>query len=494
MYQKIIPKTLISFYPLAIAILTVYINVRLLPSLLNPHVILYPYFLSKGFILFKNIIDQQTPLLPHLLLWLSPVFGRNLILTASIFHGILICITVILTLVWLYKVSGLWSMAAGGIFFIAWSNLYGYWATSYYEIVLGPIFFLIFLLTTIRVEKQKKIFLIMGMLTGIGILIKQQTMILIVPQFISAIRQYKTKSCILLGLSYLLLGICVPVLAYIYYYSKIGGNINDLIYWTLTYNFTSSYRIQGAEPPSASQLLDILPTLILILPFVHTIFYPEINMKPGRVNRTWLLMFFVSSTIFTFPRYSDERHIAIALPFITAISGITCADIVGFAQNNPSRRFFQNISIAIIVFWVLSSFLIYWPIIKSPLPRQFGEYSNLLPLAKKIKKEISTQQGVVLLPTDERNGNLYYILQQPPPPYYLSFYPWFTNKDTINQWLLAVESEKPKTLIYFKGFEWVNLTSCCSEILLYIDNNYQFVRSMNWEKYEVELFSRKEGR
>ncbi len=84
-------------------------------------------------------------------------------------HLIAVILTVTLVLAWLYRAKGWWATIAGGIFFLAWNNLFGYWAISYYEIVLAPLYFGIFLLLLNVNEKPSAWKLILvGILVSVG--------------------------------------------------------------------------------------------------------------------------------------------------------------------------------------------------------------------------------------------------------------------------------------------------------------------------------------
>jgi hypothetical protein len=144
------------------------------------------------------------------------------------------------------------------------------------------------------------------------------------------------------------------------------------------------------------------------------------------------------------------------------------------------------------LWWFLQAAFIYGPQIIQPQPLVTSEYSTLIPLADTLKSRLPAAGGLVLLPVDEGNANLYYQLGQLPPHYQMDFYPYFVSDRTSQKWLDAVEEEKPQTLIYFK--DRFDLATYSPQILEYVNLHYGVVDTIPWEGSEVQIMIRRDGK
>jgi hypothetical protein len=486
----------ISVYILAVATSGAYANLYLIGSLLNPYVITQPYLIAHGFIPYNQIEDPRTPLLPQLLAWLQPFFAGNAPHTARMVHLVAVMVTIMLVLGWLYRVKGWWATIAGGIFFLAWFNAFGYWAISYYEIVLAPLFFVVFLLLMSIKEKRSAWYIILiGFLVAVGILIKQQTGILallvVVWLMLPGSMPKEALPSRWSRIAFYVIGLFLPIVGYGLYYWHLGGDFGEWFYWNVTYIFSGPYRTQGALLPSLATVRGLLPALLLIVPYsVGMVFAPK-DVGLSRSRRWWLLIFMLAASIFLYPRYSG-RHWAAAFPFLAAIAGIVCADIVNAVHQSPSKFFLWGLSSTFIAWWFLQAVFIYGPQIIQPQQLVTSEYSTLIPLADTLRSRLPATRGLVLLPVDEGNANLYYQLNRLPPHYQMDFYPFFVNDRTSQKWLDAVEEEKPQTLIYFK--DRFDLATYSPQILEYVKLHYEVLDTIPWEGSEVQIMIRRVGK
>ena len=491
-YYKLL---LVSVYILAVATAGAYVNLYLISSLLNPSVITQPYLIAHGFIPYNHIEDPRAPLLPQLLAWLQPFFAGNAPHTARMVHLVAVMVIIMLVLGWLYRVKGWWATIAGGFFFLAWFNAFGYWAIFYYEILLAPLFFVVFLLLMSIKEKRSVWYIILiGFLVAVGILIKQQTGILallvVVWLMLLGSMPKETSLSRWHPIAFLVIGLFLPIVAYGFYYWHQGGDFGEWFYWNVTYIFSGPYRIQGGLLPSLATVRQLLPALVPVVPYVvGTVFAPK-DVGLSRSRRWWLLIFMLAASIFLYPRYSG-RHWAAAFPFLAAIAGIVCADIVDVVCQKPSKVFQWGLSSAFVLWWFLQAVFIYGPQILQPQPLIISEYSTLIPLANTLRPRLPVAGGLVLLPLDEGNANLYYLLGQLPPRYQMDFYPWFISDRTSQKWLDAVEEEKPQTLIYFR--DRFDLANYSPQILEYMELHYKVVDTIPWEGSEVQIMIRRDG-
>jgi hypothetical protein len=482
-----------GIYSVLVAFVGAYAYLRWINNLvLNHRVIVQPVLLLQGYLPYTHIADQKTPLLPDIISWLLPIFGGNAPRTARFFHSLVVGATILLVLVWLFRARGWWATAIAGVFYLAWANRFGYWAIAYYDMVLGLLFFAAFALMAQSPSKGHSWELaLLGAVTGVGILIKQQAGILaLVIMAWIAWRVYAfhegPRSLIRYVLTYLL-GCSLQLVVYGLYYAWKGGDFGDLFYWTVQFNLLGSYASQGAQAATGSQILQVLPAFILLPYYLVRIGAPTGPNGLARNSRLWLMIVFLSAFIMLYPRYS-ARHLATSLPCLTAITGISCADLLDSVRQ-PFRwswRWFFYAALG--VWWFLMPLLLYLPGIRNPAERQFVEYSELVPLADALNTRLPDPGGLVLIPLDEGTANLYYFLRETPPGYYLVFYPWFINDVTVERWLRAVDGEKPQTVIYFK--DRVDLARASPAINEYVQRHYQLFDSLTWQGTQVEILRR----
>jgi hypothetical protein len=478
-------------FSLAVALWIAFAQLRLFYSLLNDRVILHPVLLQNGFVPYQDIADQKTPLLPLFLSWWLPIFNNDAVLSARTMHALFICLIVLMSMFWVHRHSGRWALLATGIFLLTWSNAFGFWAIMYYDFVLAPLYFVVFMLSVQQIERPATWKMgAMGLITGLAVLTKQYAILLLVPavglllwQLVKG--QTTARKFIALGLAYGI-GLALPVAIYAWYYYRQAGSFQDLIQWTLIFNIAGPYRSEGVSVPPPSQVNAMLPAFLMLIPFVGSIVFPPVDMKPARGTRLLLLAMFFLGALLIYPRYST-RHWATALPFLAVLSGIACADLLRSWQKQKASVLLLMYA-SIVLYWTTSALLAYVPALKDPQPQSFGEFTGVIELADQVRDRIPADGGLVLLPTDEGNSNLYYILGRLPPHFWIMNYPWWMNPYSNGRWLEVMEKEKPQTLLFFPGR--ADLATYAPEILDYVNEKYEVVDTVEWRDSPVQIMLR----
>jgi hypothetical protein len=378
---------------------------------------------------------------------------------------------------------------------LAWMMPFGFWATAYYEVVLAPLFLAGFILLH---ENPDQISLrrlgLAGLIIGIGIMIKQHTGLVAIFAIVGLLIPLRKPGegwpASLGKVIVFCISLVIPAILYAIYYNQMGGSFREWFYWNVTFILTGPYRVGAALLPTSQEMRAILPALILLIPYVMGVKTAPGKASFTRASRFWLLAFLAAAFVFAYPRYSS-RHLAVAFPFLVGIAGIVCADIVDLAKEKKDKLFLWSLSSAFVIWWSLLVVLGYLPNLNNSHPQQFSEYSRLIPLAEVLKPRLPSNGGLVILPVDEGNANLYYLLQELPPHYHFDFQPWFTFGKTSRMWLRAVEEEKPQSLVYFQ--DRLDLALFSPEIIEYIDQHYQLIDSLTWEGSEVQILNRKDG-
>jgi hypothetical protein len=458
----------------------------------DPRMVLQPWLLYQGFIQYVDIADEHAPLLPQILAWLLPLFGEDALLTARVVHAVLVAATTLLTTLWVGRKAGVAAALATALFFLSWSMRFGFWG-MWHNLALSPLYVLLFIIL-VEWPNDRKLFLkvaILGILTGVGILLKQQAVLLL---FIGlAWLGYLLHIRQLLFLRFLsaftgyLVSIAAPILLYLLYYLSRGGAIADIFYWVLWFNVTSGYSRLGWLPPTAGAINQILPAFLLLVPFVFTL---RSHSLPGipPLTRGFLLAFLAAALIYLYPRYSLP-HWVVAFPFIAAASGIVCAEILSSLRRHEGKRQLQHaLYWGLILFWALYAWTIYASAWSGP-PRTMLKYSHLTVLATELESRIPPDSTMVLLPDNEALGNLYYLMRKQPPRFWVMNYPWFMNERVINRWLEVIEMEKPQILIHTE--DMAALWDEAPELVDYMVSYYETIDSIVWEDRAVHIMTRR---
>ena len=489
--RKLVRLSTVVGLSLAAGLWIAFAQIRLFPSILNKCAIAHPWLLYNGFVDYQHIPGQKSPLMPMFLSWLLPVFNGDAALSARTTHAAVICFVVLITMLWVYRHSGRWALLATGVFLLTWSNFFGLWAIMYYDVALAPLFLVVFVLSATQLEKPATWKMAAtGLVTGVAILTKQHAVLLPLPIAIMLVwqlrkRQVTARQLVGLGLTYLL-GLALPVVIYVVYHYLRAGSLQDLIYWTITVNF-GPYGSEAALAPDSEHVRDMLPALLMLIPFAGSIVFPTADMKPSREVRLLMLAMFFLGAVLLYPRYST-RHWPTAFPFLAAMSGIACADLIKAWRKHKASSM-ALIAASIILCWTVIAALVYAPRLQEIKPLRSDEYSGFFEVADQLRGRIPAEGGVVLLPLYEGNANLSYALGRLPPHYWLFNFRWWMNPTTIGRWLEVMEQEKPYTLLFFP--DTMDLDTYAPEIMEYVNKNYKLVDTLKWgNSRQIEIMFR----
>jgi hypothetical protein len=458
----------------------------------DPRLVLQPWLLNNGFIPYVNIADEHTPLLPVILAIVMRILHQDAITTLRLAHGTIIGITAFVGIMWVLRKHGRFAALATALFLFAYSNRFGYWG-MWHNLAIAPLFLACYILLTSPMAGR--ILLKMGLLgtvCGTAILVKQQGIILLFLCLLWLLsyviyERVPLKQPLKLGAT-LATATFIPLGLYTLYYQMQGGTWEALLYWPLFFNLKSGYNEIGRLWPSIQEVLNRLPAFILLIPYLFTIIRPYPQMIVSRNTRIWLLLFFLASLVFLYPRYAIP-HWSVSLIFLAIISGITCGDWTLHLPSFDSKWPFGNsIYAAFSIWWLLSGIGLVWIFWSDSQPQRLLKFDHIASLVEQLDGKLPAGGNIVLLPDNEAVSNLYYYLGETPPSFWLMNYPWFMNETSIAQWMEVVEAEKPETLLFFENLE--DLSQTAPELLLYVANNYESIDSVEWEGRIVHIMQR----
>jgi hypothetical protein len=459
-----------------------------LPLSLGPRVILQPWLLRRGLVMYENIADLHPPLMPLLIATLTPLIPDGLNL-AKLVLVVLLFLSTLLTLVVGWRktgwVGGFWAAC----FFVVWSPTFGF-GKLWQESFLTPLYLLLFLLyDASATHRSARTCLLIGFLGGIAVLLKQQAALVfaafVVWSAFTTWYYHRSGSKLLRELGLMGLAAMLPVLAYAMVQYAQAGSLGSFLYWTIGYHVTSDYSSLAAQPPTIPQIGAIASSCLLI---PAAIFCGVESKRKG--DKTWLhlglgFMLLATSSATAYPRFGFF-HLQAALPMLALVSALTLA--YALRPGIPGRFFTLGIALALSGFWLITAGHAYRPVLDAQAQQYIWEYSDLAPLAQEIRQYIGPTDCIYIFPDDEATANLYYLLRCSPPRFWIFHYPWYMLDWIRDRIIVTLDADPPKWIAYFPG-RW-DAENRAPGIMDYLRDHYRREATFQWAQGEVRLLGR----
>lgn len=459
-----------------------------LPLSLGPRVILQPWLLQRGFVLYENIADLHSPLLSLILAALRPLVPDGLALAKGALVALLTLTTLLTFVAGWRKIgwpAGLWAAC----FFVVWSPTFGF-GKLWYETLLAPLYLLLLLVyETPGAPRSRRRSFLLGFLCGVAILVKQHAAVVTLALLVwSASANWLTQRSLynmLRQIGPMILGACLPVAAYVVYHYAQSGTLEDLVYWTASYNLTGDYKSLAARPPAAALLARFVSSCLLLPAAVGGLVD---TIRRGDGTWPWLgwaLILLAAASVTVYPRFA-AFHLQAALPVLAVVSS---RGIAWLWRRRPRGRLLaRSLAVVVSAFWLIVSLPAYKPVVDASSPQQIWEYTDLVPLAREIRQQIGPQGCAYLLPDDEATANLYYLLDCSPPNFWIFHYPWYLLDWVQARILLSLQAHPPEWVVYLPG-RW-NIEQHAPDIVGYLQAHYRREASLQWAQGEAWLLRR----
>jgi hypothetical protein len=485
--QRWLPLAVLSSL-LGLLIFQVWAYYYQLPLSLGPRVILQPWLLWRGFVMYEDIVDLHSPLMPLVVATLTPLIPDGLNL-AKLILVVLLSLSTLLTFVVGWRMTGWLGGLWAACFFVVWSPTFGF-GKLWHESFLAPLYLLLFLFydpSATRRSTQSCLFL--GFLGGVAILFKQHAA-LVFAAFVlwnafTTWYLHCSGSKLLREIGLMGLAAMVPILAYVFYQYAQAGSLGDFLYWTIGYSVTSDYKSLAAQLPTISQTRIVASSCLLV---PAALFCGVDSKRKG--DKAWLhlglgLTLLATSSATAYPRF-EFFHLQATLPLLVLVSALTFAYVL---RSGIFGRFFAiGIALALSAFWLITAGSAYRPVATAPAQQSIWEYSDLVPLAQEIRQYIEPTDCIYIFPDDEATANLYYLLRCSPPRFWIFHYPWYMFDWIRNRIILTLDVDPPEWIAYFPG-RW-NAENRAPEIIEYLQDHYQRETSFQWARGEVWLLRR----
>jgi hypothetical protein len=282
---------------------------------------LLPWLVGRGWSLYTDIADQHTPLLAWLL---SPTGGDPQVLQPLIVGLHLLTLALAFRLA--AALAGRWAglLAAG----LAALWLHSFEATHlWYEAVQVPLYLgaaTLLVRSTPRAElgpeaegggpssSGAKNFVLVGVLMGITVLIKQHALALALVILVWLIAsggegRWRRSGLFAAGLGAALLPAAVILV--------LSGTLGDAFFWTVQNNLEGSYARAAALPPSPDEWPALVAFYAGAVPLVLALLFRALPLRVGLL----VLGLAVAASVPVWPRYA-RFHLAATVPLV-AVAG-----------------------------------------------------------------------------------------------------------------------------------------------------------------------------
>lgn len=289
---------------------------------------LLPWLVGRGWVLYRDAVDQHSPLLPLLL------SGAGMGDPAALHYVIvaLHLLTLLMGCVVAWRMSGPLAGLVVVVLVELWSVPFG--ATHlWYDGVLAPFYLgMVILLLYMRPSWSPLLSgLLLGLLVSAATLIKQHALLALPFVAYALIVQVRTGRALRLG--GLVAGFLLPVLAAGLYYATQGA-LGDALYWTVLFSFTSDYSGLSALSPGSAEW----PVLLgLYIPVIAALVAWWLDKSDAaRWHWPFLLGLVLVATLPAFPRYG-RFHLAAAVPLLAVLAGVVSVKLGSLLLDRSSR-------------------------------------------------------------------------------------------------------------------------------------------------------------
>jgi hypothetical protein len=462
-----------------------------LPLSLGPRVILQPWLLSRGLVMYDNIGDLHTPLMPQFLSLLVPLFPNGFELARTV-DVILVSLITVLTFFAARRLTGWLGAVWAAWFFTAWSPILDF-SKLWHEVFL-TVLYLAWLLVEGNGTKQRRpaVSIAFGFLAGVSALIKQQAGVAFL--LFAAWRVFAGRSRREAGsgvwreIGFICLGAALPLAALLVHQVIRAGSLHELWYWTVAYHLSSEYTEMASQRPTLEQVGIIASALLLVPAAAMMAVQAKRRGHPSTRTFGILLVAVTAGTLTVFPRF-EFYHLQPALPALAVLSAFTLSQVL---HLHAIRQFAAGTVFGLTLFWAVTTVVpAYRPVVRPQRERLIWEYSNLVPLSEQIRRHIGKAGTFYVFPDYEATSNLYYLLNSEPPPFWIFHYPWFLSGPIRTRILTSLDTFRPEWIVIFP--HRIEALQQARDIQAYIDARYRYETRFSWIWGDVLLLRRIRG-
>jgi len=403
-----------------------------------PEMILWPYFILKGLLPYRDIAMAHNPLLIFDLAIFYKIFGISLF-NLKIYTWVLILLTDLLIYWVAKKITKREKVALLSLaFYVLWQPFFegnGVW----FDLVLAPLALLIFYFL------WNKEFFWSGIFSGLAVLVKQTAFWFILPIGFTFwfLKNLKFKS-----IKKFLTGLTVPLVIFLVYLIKVGI-FQDFYFWAIQFGIGYLPHAPGQfQLPTLKQFLALGVPYAFIIPAIWFLIKKVKIQEKGQILILLVWCFFASLGIF--PRWG-YLHFQPFLPFLAIISGILISyfracEKTSFAYINISyKRLYWAAYLVLIILGTIYLQVRFYRLNWQKADRFFEE--ETLEAAVWLKENTYPGEKIFILNSWDHLYALTNTLPANSP--WVPTLPWYMEYPGIQEEIVAdLEKEKPKLVVF----------------------------------------------
>jgi Dolichyl-phosphate-mannose-protein mannosyltransferase len=474
---------------------------RVLDLRLVPRTSLEPWLLNHGFRCYGDIIDQHEVGLPLFLSFLLPISGSPSRLAKWVLM-VLAVLTTILVYAAGQSLSGRRSGQLAALFFAVWVPMV--WAGMlWYEIALAPLYVGAYALWPVDLESAPWRVLAAGLAVGVAVTVKQYAWVVVAVYvfgtIVAATRRGVPAESWLKVVGVFGLGVAVPVSAYAAYIVSSGAS-RDYLYWAWRNNL-GRYRKQAAQLPTME---GVQVTVALMLPAVAVLLSAareSLRRRGGGEREIVLAAVALATAATVYPRF-EIFHLAAALPLLSVTFAVCASPLLPTKRAHPTalrERPAARHRLPATGCALLSLVLSVWLLVPGYRhlwhagPRRLLWYTELRPIAERVKALTAAGQPIFVFPDDEQTSNTYLLSNRLPPGIWVYTYPWYMTGAVMRRIIEHLESRRPPLVVYFdgRGADGRAAEDYARPLARYIRENYRERESMPWASGTFRIMVRK---
>ncbi|HMN12035.1 MAG TPA: glycosyltransferase family 39 protein [Bellilinea sp.] len=396
-----------------------------------------PWLMAHDRRLYVTILEHRPPLSALAVAAVQPLFGGDTLLTVRVLH----LVTILATIILIYEVARRLLSETAGVLAVIWFALLESSFANvafYFEVAQGLMYIGVAALLLRTVVHGRPLFLA-GVLLGASLLTKQQAVVVIIWVLVWVGWRWRSLSWeALVGA-----GILVPLALVALYFAR-DGRLDELYYWTVTFNVSHGVGKPGMVGG------DFVRRLILsqgwLLPFALTALHER------RGGDALIVGIGLAAQTVQFPRAGDI-HAAAALPFASIAFGVVIARLIpqGRWRTFPSQNVAALGVAAVICLAALTN------VVTSYIPSPAGEgvligASDLKTVSAWLLQREEDGDTMYVLPSSDSTAQLHVLTGMLPPGTWAPGNQFLHSEPFVNERLLAEWFSSPPTwLIWFPG-------------------------------------------
>lgn len=423
-----------------------------------PEMVVYPYLINHGFLLYTEIVNPYPPLLPVFLSALTAIIGYNPMTMRSLTYVLILLIDFLIYYISAKLTKNPKIALINTLFFVVFSiplGVNGLWFDlTQTPFILGSVYFLIN-------TKKPSNFLISLLLISIAFFIKQQVLWLLpIFAYYTYInyKLYKTVFLKILSLCFVLLTALTGFSILLVY---VFGSLPEFITLAIVLPFFESRNLPGyILLPNTQQ--------VLLVACLFGAFLPGIIRKKEYLS---IYTFSALLVLFAYPRF-DYFHL---IPSLAVLSLLVSSNFKGLTL----RGLPQGQSLFLYLFFV--------PVIVFSLKQyriDFGFQTRffepaVIEAGEKLKRSTNSED---LLYFQNGPDQLMVLADRLPSKPWADEFPWYLEYNGLQAAVVSgIKKEKPKFIVikpYVTAGKFALGAYKPQQIVNYLENNYQVGRAL----------------